>query len=225
MRVFTDANELLGKKVFKDPRLEKVKEKSKSAKATFLSIEFTNENIDSCDCLLVSKDKLFDIIVDDIAKAEAAVAKSPDNEIIKKALDALNSEKPLSQALSKDELDSIKEYAFITAKPIIHHQGTITEAPFLDIFKAMSLSVFFTANPKESRAWLLPKQSDVVTAAAKIHTDLAKGFIRAEVYNVGDLDSFHSLEEAKQKRILKVVDRDYVVQDADIINIKFNIRK
>lgn len=224
MRVFTDIDDYLGKKVFRDPRLEKAKEKFKSAKATFLSIEFTNEDIALCDCLLISENKLFDIIVEDMAKAEAAL-ESKGDPVFKEVLNALNSEKALSQSIDQDTLDSIKEYAFISAKPLVLLKSVPEEIPFDEIFKATQSIIFFTVGPKESKAWLIKEKSTAVEAAAKIHTDLAKGFIKAEVYNIKDLDSFHNTEEAKQKGILKIVDREYVLNGGDVIKIMFNVRK
>lgn len=224
MKVFTDIDDYLGKKVFRDPRLEKAKEKFKSAKATFLSIEFTNEDIASCDCLLISEDKLFDIIVDDMAKAET-VLESKDDPVFKEVLEVLSSEKPLSQVMDRAKLDSIKEYSFITAKPLICFKSTPEAIPFENILKVTSSIAFFTIGPKEARAWLVKEQSTIVEAAAKIHTDLARGFIRAEVYNIKEMDSFHNIEEAKQKGILKIVDKDYIVNDGDVINVRFNVSK
>ena len=63
----------------------------------------------------------------------------------------------------------------------------------------------------------------MLDAASKIHTDLARGFIKAEVVNSKELDSFHNIQEAKAKGILKIVDRDYIVQDGDIIYIRFKV--
>jgi ribosome-binding ATPase YchF (GTP1/OBG family) len=159
-----------------------------------------------------------------MAKAEAAL-ESKGAPVFKEVLDVLNSEKALSQVLGKDILDSIKEYAFLTAKPLIILKSIPEEIPFGDIFKATSSIMFFTVGPKESKAWLIKEQSTVIEAAAKIHTDLAKGFIRAEVYNIKDLDSFHNVEEAKQKGILKIVDREYILNDGDLIKIRFNVQK
>ncbi len=88
---------------------------------------------------------------------------------------------------------------------------------------ALDLISFFTVGPDEVRAWPISRGSDAVTAAGKIHSDLARGFIRAEVV------AYSQVQEAKDEREYKATSRpelkgkDYVVQDGDILNIRFNV--
>lgn len=225
MKVFTDSIELLGKHPYKDSRLEKLKERFSPERVTFYTIEFINEKIELAQCLLVNKEKLLDYIVEDMEKCESLLEKTENAEILKKVLDILNSEKPVSDVLVSTELEAVRNYSFLTAKPVVIWQEKDFSLICEDIFKKTNSIFFFTTVKKEVRAWLIPQGTDIVTAASKIHTDLAKGFIRAEVYNIKDLDSFHNLEEAKQRGLLKVVDKTYVVQDGDMVDIKFSVQK
>lgn len=231
MKVFTEIQELIGKKVFRDSRLEKLKERFDSPKVSFVSVEFTDQIQASFECIVARKDKILDLVLGDIERAELLSAKVENKEIINKVLAILNKEEPICGGLEAEELFSIREYAFITAKPIvIYPQGEEQteqkmQSLLQEMFQKANHIFFFTTNKKESRAWLIEKGIDIVTAASKIHTDLAKGFIRAEVYNVSELDNFKNLEEAKQKGILKIVDRDYIVEDGDVVNIKFSVNK
>ena len=82
---------------------------------------------------------------------------------------------------------------------------------------------FYTSGPKESHAWLVKKNSDIVTCAGKIHSDLARGFIRGDVVQFDDYLSCHNFNECKSKGFAKVVEKDYIVQPGEIIEIRFNV--
>jgi hypothetical protein len=90
-------------------------------------------------------------------------------------------------------------------------------------YKNLGLITFFTCGPKESHAWPIKHGTTIRKAAGEIHSDLERGFICAEVYNC--IDIFEYKTEAKLKELgkIKTVGQDYIVQDGDIINIKFNV--
>jgi hypothetical protein len=85
------------------------------------------------------------------------------------------------------------------------------------------LHVFLTAGPKEVRTWLLRRGGTAVEAAEAIHTDLARGFIRAEVMSCQDLVRLGSERELKAQNLVRHEHRDYVVQDDDILLIRFSV--
>ncbi len=85
------------------------------------------------------------------------------------------------------------------------------------------LITFFTGNDKECRAWTLRKGSNAREAAGVIHTDMEKGFIRAEVVSFEDIITYGSTAEARAKGRLRVEGKNYIVQDGDILEIRFNI--
>ncbi len=82
--------------------------------------------------------------------------------------------------------------------------------------------LFFTAAEREVRCWLLRRGGTALEAADNIHTDLAKGFIRAEVMTVSDLVRLGSERELKAANLLRSEHKDYVVQDDDILLIRFS---
>ena len=82
--------------------------------------------------------------------------------------------------------------------------------------------LFFTAGDKEVRTWLIPRGSTALDAADGIHTDLAKGFIRAETMNVEDLIRLGSEREIKAHDLMRAEHKDYVIQDGDILLIRHN---
>jgi ribosome-binding ATPase YchF (GTP1/OBG family) len=82
--------------------------------------------------------------------------------------------------------------------------------------------LFFTAGEKEVRTWLIPQGATAVEAAGAIHTDLAKGFIRAEVMQCDDLIRLGSEREIKAQGLMRQEHREYVIQDGDILHIRHN---
>lgn len=83
--------------------------------------------------------------------------------------------------------------------------------------------LFLTAGEKEVRSWLIPKGATAVEAAGAIHTDLARGFIRAEVMTCADLVRLGSEREVKAHHLMRQEPKDYVVKDDDILLIRFSV--
>jgi ribosome-binding ATPase YchF (GTP1/OBG family) len=90
------------------------------------------------------------------------------------------------------------------------------------IMLASGQMLFFTAGEKEVRTWLIRQGGTALEAAAGIHTDLAKGFIRAETMTVADMVRLGSEREIKAAGLVRQEPKDYVIRDGDIINIKHN---
>ncbi len=91
-------------------------------------------------------------------------------------------------------------------------------------FALLGLVTFFTGQPgSEARAWNIPKGTKAERAAGKIHTDMERGFIRAEVVPWEELVEAGSIAAARDKGVLSAEGRDYVVQDGDVVTVKFNV--
>jgi ribosome-binding ATPase YchF (GTP1/OBG family) len=82
---------------------------------------------------------------------------------------------------------------------------------------------FYTSGPKESHAWLVEKGSEIIACAEKIHSDLARGFIKGDVVCFEDYMNCHNFNDCKSKGLARLVDRDYIVQPNEIIEIRFNV--
>ena len=90
-------------------------------------------------------------------------------------------------------------------------------------YELLGLFSFFTAGEDECRAWTLRLGSTAVDAAGAIHSDLARGFIRAQVIGVDDLLDAGSMAEARKRGTLRQEGRDYLVKDGDVIEVLFNV--
>ena len=90
-------------------------------------------------------------------------------------------------------------------------------------YDLLGLQSFFTVGPDECRAWTVRRGATAPEAAGEIHTDLQKGFIRAEVVAYTDLVDLGGMAEARGHGKLRVEGKEYIVQDGDVLNIRFNI--
>jgi ribosome-binding ATPase len=91
------------------------------------------------------------------------------------------------------------------------------------LVEVLDLVTFFTASEKEARAWTLRRGSSALDAAASIHTDLARGFIRCEVIKWNDLVEAGSPAEAARRGLERLEGKAYEVQDGDVLNVRFNV--
>jgi GTP-binding protein YchF len=90
-------------------------------------------------------------------------------------------------------------------------------------YRLLRLITFFTAGENEVRAWTLRDGSTALDAAESIHTDFARGFIRAEVSEVGELLDAGSYAAVRERGKQRLEGRDYVVRDGDVIHVRFNV--
>jgi ribosome-binding ATPase YchF (GTP1/OBG family) len=91
------------------------------------------------------------------------------------------------------------------------------------ILDASGQMLYFTAGEKEVRTWMLRKGGSALEAAGNIHTDLARGFIRAETMNCDDLIRLGSEREVKAANLVRQEPKDYIISDGDVLNIKFSV--
>jgi len=90
-------------------------------------------------------------------------------------------------------------------------------------YKILNLMSFFTVGEDEVKAWTIKRGTPALEAAGEIHTDIQKGFIRAEVLSYADLLQYGSHKEAKKVGRVRLEGKEYVVEDGDIINFRFNV--
>jgi len=87
----------------------------------------------------------------------------------------------------------------------------------------LGLISFLTAGEDEVRAWTIRKGTDARKAAGKIHSDIERGFIRAEVVKFKDIEELGNMHKAKEKGLYRLEGKEYIVLDGDIINFRFNV--
>ena len=144
----------------------------------------------------------------------------------------------LQQNLQK--LAGNKEYLFLSAKlelelsqlPAAETQAFLLEYGLKERginqlarlgFKILGLQTFLTAGPKETKAWVIPQNCLAPKAAGIIHTDMERGFIAADIVNFEDLASLKSVAAAKAAGVLRTEGKNYMMQDGDVVEFKFNV--
>jgi GTP-binding protein YchF len=90
-------------------------------------------------------------------------------------------------------------------------------------YELLGLHTYFTAGPKEVRAWTIPFHANAAQAAGVIHTDFERGFIRAEVISYDDYVAYHGEQGAKEAGRMRLEGREYVVRDGDVMHFRFNV--
>lgn len=90
-------------------------------------------------------------------------------------------------------------------------------------YELLGLISFLTAGPQESRAWTIKNGWKAPQAAGKIHTDMEKGFIRAEIVSFKDLDESATMAKAKEQGLVRLEGKDYTMKDGDVVLFRFNV--
>jgi GTP-binding protein YchF len=90
-------------------------------------------------------------------------------------------------------------------------------------YSLLGLVSFFTTVSSELKAWTIPGGTPAPKAAGKIHSDMERGFIRAEVISYGDLESCGNIAEARKRGLLRTEGKNYIVQDGDVVTFLFNV--
>jgi ribosome-binding ATPase len=91
------------------------------------------------------------------------------------------------------------------------------------VYRLLGLQSFYTAGPKEIRAWTIPIGATAPQAAGVIHTDFERGFIRAEIYSVADLEELGTEKAIKEAGRMRIEGKNYVMRDADVCHFLFNV--
>src|ERR1044072_4918778 len=90
-------------------------------------------------------------------------------------------------------------------------------------YRVLGLMSFLTAGEKEARAWTIPQGSRAQYAAGTIHSDIARGFIRAEIFSYDDLIRAGTYAAAREQGLLRLEGKDYIMQEGDVVNFRFNV--
>lgn len=217
-----------GKHKYQPEYWDKLVEKFAPQKTTPYSIEFITTEPESSDAIVFDLSKRLDLILIDLEKIEKRIARSEDEkekQLLAKATKALEGETLLSDIeFSPQEAETLKLLQLITYKLCLG----VDKADQVDkvigkVIDKAGIVLFFTVGKKEARVWGVKKVKNILEAAGKIHSYLKRGFIKADITKACDLDNFFNMAEARSRGFVKTVDKDYIVQAGDIIEIRFNV--
>ena len=220
----------LGKHNLKDPRLDQANKLVEAQKKTYAQVDVVEEKeMLTADAILTSRAALSDLLMKDLEAVETRLSRDAgdaEKAVLQKLADALMSEKPVSAVgLSTDELKAISAHNFCSNKPVIAAEPSElagSDALLLRAFKESGYLSFLTVGGKENRAWPIRAGTTAWEAAGTIHTDIQKGFIRAEIISFADLIEAGGETQAKRAGKQRLELKTYVMQDYDVVNFRFN---
>ncbi len=225
---FTGLNLPPGKTKYKDENLLALEMKDKPKKVSPFFVEFIQDEFVQSDVIVVHRDKILDLLILDMEKIESRLTRLTNNgekALMMKCLDNLEKEIPLCDVEFDEEGKKIlKTIAPFSFKPVVKVDENIDINTIITLsLKKANYMFFYTSGPTESHAWLVKKGSDIITCAGKIHNDLAHGFIKGDVVSLQDYLKCHNFNDCRAKGLVKVVDRDYIIQPDELIEIRFNV--
>jgi ribosome-binding ATPase len=217
-----------GKIKYEDERFKNLVEKFEPQKETPFSVEFVKGEMLDVDAILIKYEKLLDLLIQDIEKIEGRLAKTQDDKekaLLLKCQEALEMEQPLCNIpFDAEETAIMRGLAPLSWKPTyVAAKDEDINLFIQQVLHKARVHFFYTVGKKEVHAWQFTEGSTIVDCAGEIHTDLARGFIRADIISYEDMLNCHNLQEAKTKGLVKTVTKEYLTRDGDIIEIKFNV--
>jgi ribosome-binding ATPase YchF (GTP1/OBG family) len=228
--VFSIPGLTVGKHSIKDTRLDEVDKLVKAKKKTYVQVELVGEEVaKEADAILVLSDSRSDLILKDLEFVETRLSRVEQEEekvLLNKLKNALEKEEFISSLeLSSEEKQLMSGYGLITDKPVIVAQQAELEDQNKLLFRAFKeggFISFFTAGEKETRAWVIKQGTTAWEAAGAIHSDIQRGFIRAEIISFADYIQAGGETQAKQQGKLHSEQKEYIMQDTDLVNFRFN---
>ena len=213
----------------KDPRLDQADQLVEAQKKCYAQVALAGEKeMAVCDAILTSRAALSDLLMKDLDFVETRLGRDAgeaEKKVLQKMAEGLVSETPVSRlGLTPEELAAISAHAFVTNRPVVVATEADLAAPEALLVRALAESgyiCFLTLGGKENRAWPIRAGMTVWEAAGTVHTDMQKGFIRAEILSFADLTAAGGETQAKRAGKVRLELKGYVMQDCDVVNFRF----
>jgi hypothetical protein len=228
--LFGIAGILAGNHNIKDPRLDQADKLVEAKKKTYAQLVVADEKeLPVCDAILTSRAALSDLLMKDLDFVETRLGRDPgeaEKKVLQKMAEGLVSETPVAKlGLTPEELAAISAHSFVTSRPVVVAEEAELAAPDALLARAFAASgylCFLTLGGKENRAWPIRAGTTAWEAAGSVHTDMQKGFIRAEIISFADLVAEGGETQAKRAGKVRLELKSYVMQDYDVVNFRFN---
>ena len=220
----------IGRHNLKDPRFDQTDKLVEADKKTYAQVDVIGEDqLLDADAILSSRDSQADLILKDLEFVETRLSRDPqpsERATLEKIKGLLESEKLiLGSGLSAEDFQSVAAHNFLTNKPVtVAGQDELQnpEALLLKAFAESGHICFLTVGGKENRAWPIRKGKTAWEAAGSVHTDMQKGFIRAEIIGFTDFITAGGETQAKRAGKQRLETKQYIMQDYDLVNFRFN---
>jgi hypothetical protein len=220
-----------GKINLADSRIKTLREMFNSAKEVYIQVDIICDEakLIESDGIICPQDKKLDLIVSDMEFVETRLSRDPgeaEKNLLMKFKEQLDKEGLLVDlTLSQDEKNIISGYSLLSTRPVFlagDKDLADKDKLLFEAYTHFGYISFFTCGDKDSHAWSIKKGVSAWDAAGSIHSDIQKGFIRAEVVSFAELIADGSLSKARSNNHLRLEMKEYVVQDGDVITIRTN---
>jgi len=218
-----------GKVKYEDPAVLALVGKFSPKKVTPYYCEFLPDDYETADIIVIARDRVLDLLIHDIEKLENRRERTSDPDeqaLLDRVLAGLEAETPVcDQEFSEPDRERLRTISPLSMKPTLIIDGDAAGPNDLipRALEKAGLMFFYTSGQPEVHAWLVRRGADAVTCAGKIHSDLARGFVKAEIVPVDDLLQCHSLQDARKRDLTRLVDREFVIPEKTVIDIRFNV--
>ena len=220
----------VGKHNLKDPRLDQADKLVEADKKAYAQVDVLGEDqLLDADSILAASESKADLILKDLEFVETRLSRDPqptEQAALEKIKGLLEGEQLLfGSALSAEDLQAVAAHHFLTSKPIsvaAPDELKNPDALLLRAFREAGYICFLTVGGKENRAWPIRSGITALEAAGTIHTDLQKGFIRAEIIGYNDFMTAGGETQAKRAGKQRLETKQYIMQDYDLVNFRFN---
>ncbi len=214
----------------KDPRLDQAHQMVEAQKKSYAQVVLASDKeLAVCDAILTSRAALSDLLMKDLDFVETRLGRDAgeaEKKVLQKMAEGLVSETPVSKlGLTAEDLAAVSAHAFVTNRPVVvaeEAELAVPDALLLRAFAESGYISFLTVGGKENRAWPIRAGTTAWEAAGSVHTDMQKGFIRAEVISFADFAEAGGETQAKRAGKVRLELKTYVVQDYDVVNFRFN---
>jgi len=226
---YTRLNLPPGKIKYNDGIFVGLVEKFQPAKVSPYYFEFLPNDYEAADVIAIANEYVLDLLILDMEKIEGRLSRTEDpfeKGVLEKCLAQLEDQKPICDlSLDNTERTIIKALRLLSFTPTLVYQDISPDAHIVcrDGMEKAGMRFFYTVGKQEVHAWLVEKDADAVTCAGKIHSDLARGFVKAELVSCEDMMTVHNMQDARSKKLTTLVDRDYVIPMNSILDIRFNV--
>ena len=221
----------LGKHNVKHPRLDEADRLLQAKKKEYVQVDVADDKeLATADASAASPDSRPDLILQDLDFVETRLGRNPEETeraALLKLKDKLEQDGFVSEALlTPEETQALAMHTcFLTSKPIV--VGTAEELAqpeklILRAYAAGGCLSFLTVGGKENRAWMIRQGTTAWEAGGAIHSDIQKGFIRAEIISYADFVEHGGETGAKRAGKQRLEAKSYVMQDYDVTNFRFN---
>ena len=219
-----------GRTNLKDPRLDAAHQLVEADKKAYAQVDVVGDDgLIDADGIAATESSALDLVLQDLEFVETRLSRNPpeaEKAVLQKLQAHLEAGRCLSAAgLAEADWKTVDGHSLITSKPVFVATADLLARPdalLLQAFAHAGWICFLTVGGKENRAWPIRQGISVWEAGGAIHTDIQKGFIRAEIIGFADFIAAGGETQAKRANKLRLEMKQYVMQDYDLVNFRFN---